>query len=73
MKPKKIEKTLKLSKRTVANLSQTELLSAKAGAGETENPSGRTCIWSDNCLTFCLGNCLTYEFPTCPGGTDTCP
>lgn len=74
MKPKKIEKTLQLSKQTVANLGRAELNSVKAGGTETLNPSfWPGCHLSDQCQTFCLGNCETWEYPLCQGGTDTCP
>lgn len=74
MKTKKFEKKLQLSKRTIADLHQAELHSVKAGGTETLNPSyWPTCQLSAQCETFCLGNCETHEYPTCPGGTDTCP
>lgn len=71
MKIKKLSKNLFLRKETVANLNRVDLESAKAGLGETLNPSQALLPCKDP-YTFCLGNCWTDEFPTChPSATQT--
>jgi len=70
MKFKKNLRSLKLNKSTIANL---ELNSVKGGIPTTTESMRLDCPLSEDCLTFDLTNCQTWEFPTCPGGTDTCP
>jgi len=70
MKTKKLNKTLSLSKRTIANLNGNEMKDAKGGVWTnslvwcTDN-----CTLLESCPETCIDKCDTYS--VCPACTDT--